>query len=177
MRIVTRLVALAVSLVLAVGGVLVAVEIVVARLLGREPWVLPYDEWYADATEHAWSSPSARTLFFVVALVGLVLLLLQLVKRRPRSLPMAGGGGAHSTTVGRRGLERSLVRDVTRLDGVATAKARVSPKRARITASTNRRLPGDLEQRVTQAAQHRLAAVKLASPPEVAVRLQHRGQG
>ncbi|MDP8992854.1 MAG: DUF6286 domain-containing protein [Actinomycetota bacterium] len=176
MRILGRLVALAVSLGLVVGGALVAVEIVVAEL-GAGPWVIPYDRWYLSARKNAWSSASARTLFLAMAGAGLVLLVLQVVKRRPRSLPLEAGGAQHTAAVRRRGLERSLVRAVTRVDGVATAKARVSEKRARVTASSNRRLPGDLEQRVTEAARQRLAAMKLARPPEVAVRLQHRGDG
>lgn len=175
MRVFSRLIALALALALAVAGVLVAVEIVVAEL-GRDPWVLPHDRWYQDARENAWSSPSVRVLFLVLALAGLVLLLVQLKKRRPQSLPMERGQGGHRVVVSRRSAERSLERAVTRVDGVAAAKARLSESRARVTASSNRRLPGDLEKRVADAAQQRLAAMRLATVPEVAVRLHHRGR-
>ncbi len=175
MRIASRLIALAVSLALVVGGVLVAVEIVIAEL-GGEPWVVPYDQWYEEARGNAWSAPSVRALFVAIAAVGLVLLVLQVTKRRPRALPMERRQGGHSVAVGRRNLERSLVRSITRVDGVATAKARVRVDRASITASSNRRLPGDLEVRVARVAEQRLSAMKLATTPEVVVRVEHRGR-
>ncbi len=68
------------------------------------------------------------------------------------------------------------MRAVSRVDGVASAKARISSKRTRVTASSNRRLPGDLEARVTRAAEERLSALRLASPPPLSVRLDSRGQ-
>ncbi len=176
MRIVSRLIALAVSLALVAGGVLVAVEIVVAEL-GWEPWVVPHDQWYEEARENAWSSPSVLVLFLAMAAVGLVLLVLQVTKRRPRALLLEPRQDGYPVAVGRRGLERSLVRSITRVDGVATAKVRLSERRARIRASTNRRLPGDLEARVARVAEQRLSAMKLATTPQVVVRLDHRGRG
>jgi hypothetical protein len=175
-RIVSRLIALAVALALAVGGVLVAVEIVVAEL-GRDPWAIPHDDWYLDARENAWSSQGARILFLVLALAGLALLVLQVARRRPRVLAMEDRKHGRSVAVSRRTLEHSLVRSVTRVDGVATAKARLWENRARVTASTNRRLPGDLLQRVTQTAEQRLSGMRLATTPVVVVRLHHRGPG
>ena len=118
-----------------------------------------------------------RVLFLVLALVGLVLLLLQLKKRRPQWLPMKASRDGHPFAVSRRSVERSLVRSVERVDGVARAKARLFDSRARITASSNRRLPGDLQERVAQTAEQRLSAMKLADPPEVVVRLTHRVPG
>ncbi len=175
MRVLTRVVALALALALAVAGVLVAIEIVLAEV-GKEPWVVPHDRWYQDARENAWSSPSVRVLFLVMALAGLVLLLLQVKKRRPLSLPMERRQGGHPVAVGRRSAERCLERSVTRVDGVATAKARLSESRARVTASSNRRLPGDLHKRVADTAEQRLSAMKLDPMPEVVVRLHHRGR-
>jgi len=173
-RILSRLIALALALGLVVGAVLVAVEIVVAEL-GREPWVIPYDRWYQSARTNDWSSPSTRRLALVLVVAGLILLLLQLARRRPTALSMETAASTHSADLNRRGIERSLVRAVSRVDGVASAKAKISRSRTRVTASSNRRLPGDLEARVTQAAEKRLAALQLASPPALSVRLDSRG--
>ncbi len=175
MRVLSRLIALAVALALVAGCVIVAVEIVVAEV-GREPWVIPHDEWYQSARTNAWSSPDARLLCLVVAAAGLVLLLLQLAKRRPTELAMETRDSKHPAALQRRGIERSLVRAVTRVDGVASAKAKLSKTKARITATSNRRLPGDLEDRITKAADRRLSALKLESPPSLTVRLSNRGQ-
>ena len=176
MRILSRLIALAVALALVVGGVLVAVEIVLAEL-GWQPWVVPHDQWYEEGRQNAWSSSSVRALFLALAVVGLVLLLLQATKRRPLALLMERRQDGHPVAVGRRSLEQSLVRSITRVAGVAAAKVRLSENRARVRASSNRRLPGDLEARVARAAEQRLSALKLATTPEVVVRLGHRGQG
>ena len=48
MRVVNRVIAAVLALALLVGGLLVAVEIVVAGF-DRRPWVLPHDRWYASA--------------------------------------------------------------------------------------------------------------------------------
>ncbi|MDP8975025.1 MAG: DUF6286 domain-containing protein [Actinomycetota bacterium] len=171
MRILSRLLALALALSLVVGGVLVAVEIVLAEI-GRDPWVIPYDQWYRSARVNAWSSPSTRQLALALVAAGLLLLFLQLLRRRPTALPMEKGPSIHPADLNRRGVERSLVRAVNRVDGVASAKARISNSRTRITASSNRRIPGDLEARVTRAAEERMAALRLARPPALSVTLQ-----
>lgn len=170
MRILTRLVAVAVALALAVGGLLVAVEIVLAEI-GRDPLVIPYDDWYRSARSNDWSSSLARQISFGLVGAGVVLLLLQLARRRPTTLAMEPGPSPHPAAINRRGVEQSLERAVGRVDGVASAKARISSKRARVTASSNRRLPGDLEARVTRAAEQRMAALRLASPPPLSVTL------
>ncbi len=90
MRVLSRLIALAVALGLFVGGIVVAVEIVFAEI-GREPWVIPYDEWYESARINAWSSPSTRRLALALVVAGLLLLLLQLARRRPTALAMEMG--------------------------------------------------------------------------------------
>jgi hypothetical protein len=174
-RVLSRLIALAVALALVVGGVVVAVEIAIADFRS-EPWLIPYDEWYQSARVNAWSSPTTRRLALALTAAGLLLLLLHLVRRRPMVLPMEAGGSLHHADLNRRGVERSLVRAVSRVDGVASAKARISSNRTRVTASTNRRLPGDLEARVKRAAEQRLTSLRLASPPPLSVRLQSRGQ-
>ncbi len=173
MRVLSRLIALAVALALMVGGMVVAAEIAMADFRS-EPWLIPYDEWYQSARVNAWSSTATRRLALALAAAGLLLLVLQLMRRRPTALAMEAGGSRHHADLDRRGVERSLVRAVIRVDGVASARARISETRARVTASSNRRLPGDLEARVTRAAEERLAALRLARPPALSVRLQTR---
>lgn len=162
-RLVNRAVAAAVALVLLLGGLLVAVEILVA-VIGSEPWVIPHDRWYREGVDNAWSSSQARWLFLAAAAAGLALLLLQVARRRPDGLPL--GGTPHRAEIGRRSLERSLARTARRVDGVASATVSVSPGRASVQASTNRRLVKDLEPRVAEATAARLRA---AGMPDTAV--------
>ena len=172
MRVANRVAAAVLALGLLVGGLLVAVEIVVAGF-DRRPWVLPHDEWYDSARTRAWESAPPRWIFIGLVVAGLLLLLLQLARRRPTTLAMAPG--ALPAEVGRRGLERSLAREATRVDGVASARTRIKNERAEVVASSNRRQTGDLPPRVTQALDRRLGALGLARPPAVQVKVHGRG--
>ena len=172
MRIANRVVAAVLALGLLVGGVLVAVEIVVAGF-DRRPWVLPHDDWYESARERTWESAPARWIFIGLIAAGLVLLLMQLARRRPTALALTPG--AIPTDLSRRSLEKALVREATRVDGVSAAKAKVREDRADVVASSNRRQTADLEPAVTSALDRRMGALGLARPPTVRVKVQGRG--
>ena len=94
MKIANRVLAVAAALGLLAGGVLVAVEIALAGL-GREPWIIPYDDWYSSARAEQWDSPGARSLFLAVGVAGMVLVALQLMRARPRSIPLRDCGISH----------------------------------------------------------------------------------
>lgn len=172
MRIANRVASAVLGLALLVGGLLVAVEIVVAGF-DRRPWVLPHDDWYNSARLRIWEDAPPRWIFIGIVLAGLLLLLLQLARRRPRALAMTPG--AVPADIGRRSLEKALVREAARIDGIAAAKAKVREDRADVVASSNRRQTGDLGPRVTEALDARMAALGLARPPAVRVKVQGRG--
>jgi Family of unknown function (DUF6286) len=171
MRIANRVLAAVLALALLVGGLLVAVEIVVAGF-DRSPWVLPHDDWYRSARTRAWDSAPPRWIFIGLVVAGLLLLLLQ-TRRRPAALPLTPA--AIPADVNRRSLEKALVREARRVDGVAAAKARVAPERADVVATTNRRQEGDLPARVQAALDRRLGSLGLARPPAARVKVNARG--
>lgn len=173
MRVVNRVLAAVLALGLLVGGLLVAVEIVVAGF-DRRPWVLPHDQWYVSARQRAWESAPPRWIFIGLAAAGLLLLLSQLVRRRPTALPL--GPGAVPTEISRRSLERALVRETSGIDGVAAARAKVSEDRAEVVATSKRRQTGDLQPRIVQVLDGRLRALGLARPPAVRVKVHGRGE-
>ncbi len=172
MRIANRVVAALLALGLLVGGLLVAVEIVVAGF-DRRPWVLPHDEWYRSARLRSWESAPPRWIFIALVAAGLLLLFLQLARRRPVALPLSPG--AAPADLGRRSLERSLVRTASEVDGVAAAKVKVDEQRADVVARTNRRQAGDLQPRVADALERRMNTLGLARPPKVRVKVNTRG--
>lgn len=172
MRVANRILAAVLALALAVGGVLVAVEIVVAGF-DRRPWVLPHDRWYTSARLRSWESAPTRWIFIGLVAAGLLLLLLQLARRRPATLALAPG--AVPTDLGRRSLEKALVREATRIDGVGAAKAKVDEDKVQVVATSNRRQTADLEPTVAQALDRRMAALGLARPPAVRVKVHGRG--
>ena len=169
MRIVNRVLAAVLALGLLVGGLIVAVEIVVAGF-DRRPWVLPHDDWYRSARLRTWDSAPPRWIFIGLIVAGLVLLVLQLARRRPTVLTLTPG--AVPADVGRRSLEKSLVREATSVDGIAAAKAKVKKDKAQVVASSNRRQTDDLEPAVSRALDRRMAAIGLARPPSLRVKVQ-----
>lgn len=174
MRLVNRVLAAVLALALLVGGLLVAVEIVVAGF-GHEPWVLPHDRWYRSARARHWDSAPPRWIFIGLVVAGLALLALQVTRRRPRALDLTPA--AVPADLDRRGLERALVREASRVDGVAGARVRVEGDKAEVLASTDRRQAGDLQPRVAQALDRRVGSLGLARPPAVRVKVRSRSAG
>ena len=172
MRIANRVLAAVLALGLLVGGLLVAVEIVVAGF-DRRPWVLRHDEWYTSARTRSWESAPPRWIFIGLIVAGLLLLFLQLARRRPAVLALVPGD--IPADLGRRSLEKALVREATRVDGVGAAKAKIGKDRADVAASSNRRQTDGLPPRVTQALDRRMGRLGLARLPEVRVKVHGRG--
>ncbi|HWC10579.1 MAG TPA: DUF6286 domain-containing protein [Acidimicrobiales bacterium] len=173
MRIVNRLLAGVVALGLLAAGLLVAAEVVAGARRGR-PLVVPWDHWYDDVRSHAWSTREARTVLLVILVAGLALLVLQLVRRGPQSVPRSAPDGASTATVeiNTRSLERALARRVSGIDGVERASVAISHRRASVGVRTARRDPGGLEASVRQVVEDRLRSLGLARPAEVVVRLR-----
>ena len=172
MRVANRVLAAILALALFVGGLLIAVEIVVAGF-ARRPWVVPHDDWYTSARLRSWESAPPRWIFIGLVVAGLALLISQLARRRATTLALAPG--SVPADLGRRSLEKSLVREASRVDGVSAAKAKVKDDRADIVASSNRRQTDDLGPKVTQALDRRMGALGLARPPAVRVKVNGRG--
>lgn len=173
MRTVNRLLAGVVALGLVAAGLLTAVEVVAGAARGR-PLVVPWDDWFDDARRHAWSTREARTVLLVALAAGLVLLVLQLVRRGPQSLPRSApaGNAAATVEVNTRSLERALARLVTNIDGVDRASVRISHRTASVAVRTARRDPGGLEASAREVVADRLRTLGLARPTEVVVRVR-----
>lgn len=172
MRVANRAVAALLALALLVGGLLVAVEIVVAGF-GRRPWVVPHDRWYRSARLRTWESAQPRWIFVALVVAGLGLLFLQLARQRPSALPLAPG--AAPADINRRSLERSLRRTAVDVEGVSAATVKIGQERAEVAATTNRRQAGDIQPRVAEAVERRVQSLGLARSPAVRVKLSTRG--
>ena len=173
MRVANRVLAAVVALGLLVGGLLVAVEIVVAGF-DRRPWVVPHDRWYSSARLRSWEAAPPRWIFIGLVAAGLAMLIAQMVRRRPATLALAPG--AFPADIGRRSLEKALGREASRIDGISGAKAKVSRNTAEVVASSTRRQTDDLGPLVTQALDLRLSTMGLARPPAVRVKVRGRSR-
>jgi hypothetical protein len=100
-----------------------------------------------------------------------VLLALQLVRARPRSIPLEEGQTRAGLT--RRSFENALARTAGNQDGISTAKATIRRRRIRIRAVT-RRSQGDLQPRVEEAARRCLQDLGIDGHLELTVQVQRQ---
>lgn len=168
MRTLDTLLAVVLSLALVAAAVVVPVEVVRA-LTGSGPWLVDGPAAASTLRGTSWDDGVTRAVLGAVAAVGLLLLGLELRRRRPRELPLAGGADGVRAGTDRRSLQRSLRRAAEQVDGVQTALVRAGRRRVRVTAATRLPDPGDLRDRVGAAVVQRLDAVGLAEPLQVRV--------
>lgn len=168
MRTINRLVATVVALALMAGLLLIVVEIGLTAV-GRDPWLIPYDTWYLDGRSSAWDSSEARILAASMGAAGLLLLVLQVVRRRPLTLDLESTQSGIDAAIARNSLEKAVTGVASRVDGVAGARSKASKTRVRVTAITRRHETGDLGTRVEEAATSTVRSLHLAVEPTVHV--------
>ena len=78
MRAITRVLAAVVAAALVVVGVVGLIELVLAAA-GRDPWLVPHDEWAADLRQTPWRDDSVVIAGIVLVAIGLLLLVTQLI--------------------------------------------------------------------------------------------------
>ena len=175
-RTTNRIVSALLAVALVVGGVLVAVEVILASL-DRDPWVLPHEGWARDASETVYTDRSARILFLVLAVVGLALLLLELLRRRPPALQLTDRDGGVEADLDRRGVEKWLATRLTGVEGVAGTKAKITRRAVEVKAQTPQRDVGDVQRRLEGAAQENLDQLGLAQPLRARAKVTSRRSG
>jgi len=157
---INRLLAALLALVLVLGGLLVAVEIVLARI-GQPYWFIPRQQWGSWLTRQTWDAAPVRFILAAMVLVGLLLLLAALRRGRPRLLPVACDSPGVQVDVVRRGAERAVVAATRRTSGVSSASASIGRRKATVKAKTISRSTGDIQQEALAAVTARLADLGL----------------
>jgi hypothetical protein len=175
MRTVNRVLAAVLALALIAVGVLIALQIILSGLR-FDVSLIPYEQWFRSAGAREWNDIEVFRLMGLVCIVGLVLALVQLVRRRPLSLPLRPGADGVDAEVSRSSLEKALARAAVGVDGVSGAKSRVSRGNIRVWATTNRRSPRDLNDRVQESVQERLERLQLVTSPSVNVKVTKVGR-
>ena len=173
-RIVDRIVAGIVALVLLVGGVLVAIEIALQAAGREEPWVLPWDTWYREGLETLWSDPTVRAVSIGLLVAAVLLLALQLAPRRPSALPWRPRADAVQVDLDRRGLAHWLEARLAQVGGVGWVRVRARRRSVRVRADAVARDTAPIEQRLDEAAVDRLTELDLMRRPSVHVRVRPR---
>ncbi|CAN5232357.1 hypothetical protein BH24ACT1_BH24ACT1_07210 [soil metagenome] len=175
MRIVDRVLSAVLALVLLAGGLVVAVEIVLAGL-GRPAWLVPHDRWAASARTTPWSETDLRLVFAGMIAVGVLLLVVEGARRRPDALLLAGRGPRVVSELDRRGVERWLVERIEGVEGVVGAGVHVGAKSAVVEATSLARDTGTIDQGVRQVAVDALNSLGLDHPLRVRVKVRPRSE-
>lgn len=170
MRAVDRFLALVLALALAAAGGLLAVE---AALLaaGDDAWLVPRARWERSLGELAWDDGAVQVAAGTAVAVGVVVVALQLLPRRPRRIRLAGDPG-RDVWLSREGLQRRVARAVVDAhDEVVGARVRARRRRVAVrgtvVASSDRGTPARVHATATEA----VAALGPERAPAVKVRL------
>jgi Family of unknown function (DUF6286) len=173
-RIADRIVAGIVALALLVGGVIVAVEIALQAAGREEPWLIPWDTWYREGLETTWSDPEVRAVCIGLLVVAVLLLALQLARRRPSALPVRPRTDAVQVDLDRRGLEHWLEARLAKVEGVGSVNVRARRRNVRVRADAVARETAPIEHRLDEAAAREIAGLDLVRPPSVDVHVRAR---
>jgi hypothetical protein len=174
MRTLNRVLAVVIALALATLGVLVVAEIIHAAVNEREPLVLPYERLARFGHDHTWDSGQVITISAVVGALGLLLLLAQLLPRRPGLLTVATDDPMVVAGVERRTLGRAMAAAAGDVDGVSKATARVRGRRAKVIATSHLRDTSGLPERIQDHVQTWTNDLGLVAPPQLRLRLRHK---
>lgn len=129
MRALNRLAGLLLGLALLAGGLLALVDGALAAA-GRHPWPIRLDRWYPALTGTRLHDPMVRTVAIGAAVLGLLILILQIRRWTPKQLALRPGDTGR-WSVRRRSVERQLPTPVAELSGVNAVRARLRGRRAR----------------------------------------------
>lgn len=168
MRLLLRVLAPLLGLVLAVVGLAAVVETVTAWVApASSPLVVPWPSWRTAIADLTWQSNAVRIGAIVVGVVGLLVLLLALTARR-HDVYLADPVPEVTVTTSPRSLARAVGHDVRSHDDVVSASVVASAKKITVKAATldpAEEVQANLRARVEEM----LAGLPLARRPRVAV--------
>ena len=168
MTLTNRILSALLALVLLLGGLLAATEIVLA-LLGRQPLLIPHQDWSAWLSQQTWQSAAVRSILVGALILGLLLILVAVRRGKPALLPLPSERDPGvRVTASRRGVEAARG-----VDGVTAASASASRRRVTVTASATKPT-SRLAELVRSAVADRLSALGLAQSLRPRVRLSRR---
>ncbi len=121
MRLVNRIAASLLGLVLILLGLLAIVEAALVAM-GASPWLVPLDDWHGSLSRLTLGDNRVLGVSIIVGVVGLTILLLQVRPWWPRRL--ITGDDRRAWWVSRRSLEQRAVTAATQVMGVHKARAR-----------------------------------------------------
>ena len=169
-RVLSALIALAVL----AGGLLLAVEGVLAAL-ARPGWIVPRARWADAVSGSTWQDSVVRLIAVGAVVLGLLLLIAALRRGAPGTLALPTTTDGVNVRAHRRGVEKAVVSAARRTDGVTTATAKASRRKVKVVARTSLRQVGDLQSTVRRAVDAQVADLGLDGRLRSSVSLDKRG--
>jgi hypothetical protein len=179
MRHANRVLAALLSLAVIAGGLLLIIEVISDRARHR-PALYNWEAAYDWAKRTTWNEGSVRVTCVVLILLGLALLIAELKPARVSRLaadPAQAGAAGVDTAYACRGVAAAVRSTVTGIDGVRGASVKVTRRKITIAATAAARdkaAARSLRDPISEAARHRLAALKLRRVPALSVRVTSR---
>ncbi|CAN5256978.1 hypothetical protein BH18ACT4_BH18ACT4_12390 [soil metagenome] len=134
MRTLNRLVLLVLGVASVAVGVITLVEIVLART-DSGAWVIPRSRWDATLADARWSDNGVEMAGIGLLAVGALLVVTQLLPRRPLEFPVHDPRPGRRTVLERRSFESLLTRAVLEDRDVSAARVQVKGRRTKVQAT------------------------------------------
>jgi hypothetical protein len=178
MRVVLRVVAPLLGILLAAVGVLVVIEVVAAWALpGSEGGLLvPWPAWGAVLADLTWDESLVRNVAIGVGVVGLLLVIVGLAARRA-DVRLVAPSAEMTVTTSPRVLARLVGTRVRACEDVLSASVTASARRVAVAACPWPDAPDDLRETVVGRVEELLDELPLRRRPRVAVSMQDREDG
>lgn len=169
MRLLSRLLAVLLGLGLAALGVLLILEVIWAAR-GLPPLLLPYVPLARDMRAHQWDDLLVLAACALAALLGLLLVVSQLHRRRRLKVRLADTSPGMRAATTRRTVRQTARAAACAVEGVSEARARFRRRRVRVRVHTLLRKGEEpLAEQVRDRVAERLDRLGLARRPKVVV--------
>jgi hypothetical protein len=174
-RVVLRVLAPLLGLAVALVGVLVVLEVVAAWVRPDEGdgLVVPWPDWYATLGQLTWTDAPVPGIAIGTAVLGLLLVLVGLLARRP-DIAVDGPAPEITVTTSPRVLARLVGRRVRAADDVAAASVTASRRRVSVAAQAWLDAGPEFAGSVHARVENLLDEVPLHHRPRVTVTVQDR---
>ncbi len=175
MRILNRLLAFIVAFAVTGTGVIIVVEVIAARSHAG-PLIIHWHSILGWGRRNTWKATSVELACAITIAAGLLLLIPQLIRRRPARLTIEAGD-ATDAALTRRGVIVTVRGAVSEVEGVATTRVKVGRHRIRVSALSAATEPEELSElgpKVEEAATSQLEALRLHPHRRVRVAVNGR---
>jgi hypothetical protein len=182
MRVFNRLLAFVVALALFAASVILIVEVIAARS-GSGPLIIHWHSILGWGRRNTWKATSVELASAITAAAGLLILIPQLIRRRPGRLRIhtPDVDAPHTdAALTRKGLTVTVQSAVESVEGITRSRVKVTHQRIRVNAQSvvaQSDSADELTPLVTQAAQQRVQELGLLSARRLSVAVTPRRSG